>query len=107
MGYRYIMQHIVLNVTELNPFQIVTKAATNEDVAKMLNHMMTHETLASLLLHVQTGGSDAAPKSEDVARPGSVGTDVAKGVEVTASKGEDWGCGCPRTNSRGSGGWRS
>jgi hypothetical protein len=51
--YRYIMQYVDLKLTEQHPFEIITPGVTNEDVARMINHVMMRETLASLLLRLQ------------------------------------------------------
>jgi uncharacterized coiled-coil DUF342 family protein len=63
MCYRYILQYIDLKMTEQNPFQVITNGVTNEDVAKMVNHVMMRETLASLLLQGPTVEETVTKKS--------------------------------------------
>jgi hypothetical protein len=53
MCYRHILQLIDLKQTEANPFQIITDKLTNEDTARMVNHVMMRETLASLLMGIK------------------------------------------------------
>jgi hypothetical protein len=69
MCYRYIMQYVDLKLTEQNPYQIITTGITNEDVSRMINHLMMRETLASLLMNVTMDiGSDEVVKKEAALR---------------------------------------
>ena len=50
MCYRYVMQYVDLRLTEDNPFQVVLANVTNEDVTRIINHIMMRECLASVLM---------------------------------------------------------
>jgi hypothetical protein len=53
MCYRYMMQYVDLKITEQNPFQIITMGITQDDVARVINHIMMRERLATVMLHVK------------------------------------------------------
>jgi hypothetical protein len=53
MCYRFIMQYVDLKLTEMSPFQVLTGSVTAEDVARVINHLMMRECLATLLLKVK------------------------------------------------------
>lgn len=52
MCYRYVMQYVDLKLTEDNPFQVVTANVSNEDVTRIINHIMMRECLASILMGI-------------------------------------------------------
>jgi hypothetical protein len=53
MCYRYIMQYVDLKLTEMSPFQVLMGNVTTSDVARVINHLMMRECLATLLLKVK------------------------------------------------------